>query len=118
MTRAPASASRQLHIGAATACSSDTTNNPESGNVMRGPSVNADRPRDRDIGQNLVLLDPRLGPVLFVDILERGFSQQLARQDHHANEPRGPVGCRLRENRIGTAFIPRSTRPIGSGGAL
>src|SRR6516225_8504524 len=78
----------------------------------------ADRPRDRRFGQNLVLLDPRLAPVLFVDILERGFSQQLAWENHHANEPRGPVGGRLRENRIRTAFIPRSTRPIGSRGAL
>src|SRR5262249_61191164 len=34
ITRAPASASRQVHIGAATACSSDTTNRPESGRGM------------------------------------------------------------------------------------
>src|SRR5260370_1172767 len=31
MTRAPASASRHVHIGAATACSRDTTNRPERG---------------------------------------------------------------------------------------
>src|SRR6516165_968154 len=35
MTRAPASASRQVHIGAATACSSETTRRPESGRSAR-----------------------------------------------------------------------------------
>src|SRR6188474_1159141 len=34
MTRAPASASRQVHIGAATACSSATTSRPSSGRVI------------------------------------------------------------------------------------
>jgi Tripartite tricarboxylate transporter family receptor len=34
MTRAPASASRQLHIGAATACSSETARTPERGRVI------------------------------------------------------------------------------------
>src|ERR1051326_1226104 len=45
MTRAPASASRQLHIGAATACSSETTSSPSSGRVTtRLPVVPAERP--------------------------------------------------------------------------
>jgi|SoimicmetaTmtLPB_FD_contig_91_492380_length_367_multi_2_in_0_out_0_2 hypothetical protein len=35
MTRAPASASLQLHIGAATACSSEITNKLERGSVMQ-----------------------------------------------------------------------------------
>src|SRR5262249_21328030 len=34
ITRAPASASRQVHMGAATACSSDTTNRPDRGRGM------------------------------------------------------------------------------------
>src|SRR5690606_15304625 len=50
MTRAPASASRRLAMGAATACSSDTTRSPSSGLTTRRSSelCTADRGRSAD----------------------------------------------------------------------
>src|SRR5262245_3662057 len=105
MTRAPASARRQLHIGAATACSNETTNKPESANAMVKCSVceSFGGPCYGRIGEDPVLLDARLGLVLLVDILERGFPQQLAWQDHNTNKPAGPIGGSLREDGSGPA---------------
>jgi len=71
------------------------------------------RSRNRCIGQDFVLLDARLALVLFVDILERGFSQQLPRQDHHPDESARTIGGRLRKHGIRAALVPGSAGTIG-----
>src|SRR5262245_3477178 len=48
MTRAPASASRQLHMGAATACSSEMTRRPERGRDMEGSETELEEQLDDD----------------------------------------------------------------------
>ena len=48
--------------------------------------------RDRRVGVDLVLLGLRLRLVLLVDVLDRAFADELARQDHHADEAAGLVG--------------------------
>src|SRR5436305_1946678 len=103
MTRAPASASRQLHIGAATACSSATTSMPERGSVTESSySMNAPRPRNRHVDKDLILLQARFVLVLGVDVLDRAFAAQFPRQDHHPDETAWPIRCGLREHSVGT----------------
>src|SRR5271165_4968967 len=75
-------------------------------------------PSNRCIGQDFVLLHTGPCLVLFIDILERGFSQQFPRQNHHANESAWSAGAGLRENSIRAALVPRSAGTVGRRGAL
>src|SRR5262249_17026712 len=76
------------------------------------------RPFDRRIGENLVLLHPRFVLVLLVDVLDRAFADQAARQNHDPDEPARPVGGGLREDRLGPALVPGAARPVGGRAAV
>src|SRR5262249_60494390 len=73
------------------------------------------RPGDRGVGEDLVLLHARLGRVGSVDELQRAFTEERARQDHHADEAARPVGG-LREYGLGPALGPPAA-PAGGGPA-
>src|SRR4029078_5708957 len=66
--------------------------------------------RDRSVGIYFVLLGLRLRLVLFVDILDRAFAHELARQDHHAYEATGFVRRGLCKHRVRPGFIPGAAR--------
>src|SRR5262249_43062672 len=70
------------------------------------------RPRDRDVGENRVLLHARLGRVGGVDELPRAFSPERARQEHHADEAARPIGG-LREHGLGPALVPGAAWAVG-----
>src|SRR5215468_3734656 len=62
------------------------------------------------VGVDFVLLRFRLRLVLFIDVLDRTFAGELARQDHHADEAAVFVGSGLREYGVRSRFVPRTAR--------
>src|SRR5262249_2610470 len=84
---------------------------PGSSPGMTG-GLTTPRAGDGDVGENLVLLHARLGGVGSVDELQRAFSDERAREDHHADEAARPLGG-LREYGLGPALVPRAARAVG-----
>src|SRR5262245_52091504 len=77
-----------------------------------GSSGAANCSRDGRVDKEVVLLQLRLRPVLFVEIFDGTFAHQGARQDHHPDETAGPVEGRLREDGVGSALEPGSARAV------
>ena len=63
--------------------------------------------RQRRVDEHAVLLRLRFRLVVLVDVLDRAFADQRARQDHDADETGRPVSG-LREHRIGPASYQAS----------
>src|SRR6185437_3975860 len=67
---------------------------------------------DRRVGEDLVLLGLRFVLVLGLDVLDRAFAGERARQDHDANEAARPVLGGLREHRIRAGLVPSAAGSI------
>src|SRR4051794_33477087 len=61
---------------------------------------------DRRVDVDLVLLRARLRFVFLIDQLQRALPDERVRQDHHPDEARRPVRCRLREHRLRSVLEP------------
>src|SRR5579864_9769826 len=96
MTRAPASASRQVHCGAATACSTETTSRPSSGNVISIRAWQAENVfgqiRQDHVGRDRRhLIEPRLAK-LALDVVFLGETETTMGLHAHVGGKPGGVG--------------------------
>src|SRR5579875_1696011 len=107
MTRAPASASRQVHIGAATACSSETTSSPESGSAMFSQAISAASCpvpcRPRAAMTSLTLIRPRQAEHVLGDIGE----DEVGGDRRHRIEPG------LAEFALDVEFLGKAEAAVG-----
>src|SRR5882762_10489630 len=88
------------------------------GQASSSEIVAVDLERNRCVREPLVGL--RLGPllVLRIEIFDRALAQERARQDHHADEPGGTIARPLRENRVGSGFMPGAARAVAGRGPV
>src|SRR5712691_9814 len=74
--------------------------------------------RDRRVAQDPVLLRPGLRLVVLVEVLDRAFSLERARQDHHPDEAARAVHGGLGKNRVRPALVPSPARTVGGRAAM